>query len=113
HVVEKIAQMVAVAVAILFDDHALPHVVRGARAGASVKGDGLAPSRLRPVQGKRSEAAYPAIERVEHALGQGSGDRRVDRVAALLQDGGADLHGPRLRSNDHSAHSVLLLLVLS
>src|SRR5918911_903887 len=57
HVVEKIAQMVAVAVAILFDDHALPHVVRHARAGTSVKGDGLALARLRPVEGERSEAA--------------------------------------------------------
>ena len=72
-----------------------------------MKGDGLTPARLRPVQGERSEAAHPAVQRVEHALGQGRGDRRVDRVAALLQDGGADLHGPGLRSNDHSRHSVL------
>jgi hypothetical protein len=104
HVVEKIAQMVAVAVAILFDDQALPHVVRHARAGPSVKGDGLALARLRTVEGERSEAADAAVERVEHALGHGGGDRRVDGVAALFQDGCADVHGRGLRSNDHALH---------
>jgi hypothetical protein len=104
HVVEKIAQMVAVAVAILFDDQALPHVVRHARAGPSVKGDGLALARLRPVDRERSEAADAAVQRVEHALSKGRGDRRVDGVAALLQDGRADVHRRGLRSNDHARH---------
>ena len=82
-------------------EHAVGPQVRGRGAGHApepVVHDRLGVGRGEMQEG---EAAEPAHERVDDALHEGRGDRRVEGVAAGPQHGGADVDRLRLGRDDH------------
>jgi hypothetical protein len=86
------------AVARLAAQLVLPHVrLRGVR-GAGVELDDLMDALAGHVELHRAEAADAAHQRIDHALHEGAGDRRVDGIAAALQHRRAGLDRFRLRA---------------
>ena len=60
---------------------------------------------------QRAHAADAAHERIVHHLREGSGDRGVEGVAALRQDGRTDIRGTGLRADDDAFHGMGLRVV--
>ena len=59
--------------------------------------------RRREMGDEEPAAAKVAAARIGHRLGEADRDRRVDRIAALAQNVGADLSRASLGGDDHSA----------
>ena len=60
---------------------------------------------------ERAHAADAAHERIVHHLREGGGDRGVEGVAALREDGRTDIRGTGLRADDDAFHGRGLRVV--
>jgi hypothetical protein len=105
-VVDPALKHVAVAVARLAQEQVLPLVLAHAGARAGVELDHLLPVLAGQVHEHRAGTADAAHHRVDHALHQRAGDRRVHRVAAGAEHVAAGLGGHRLGTDDHPSHQV-------
>ena len=56
----------------------------------------------RQVDLQTAKAGDTAHERIDHALNQSTGYRRVDRISAIAQRHGAGFNGLGLRCHNHS-----------
>ena len=78
-----------------------PHIGRGRGRTGGQAVDDFVPAGAAVVDVDDAEAADAAHQRVHHALGEGTGQHSINRVAPGGEHGGAGFHRLRLRGDDH------------